>query len=195
VDATIKQAQVKSESQRNKDSSFTKRGSKTIYGYKGHVGVDFKSNVIRSVEFTPADIRDTQKFNDLLLSIGRAVYAGKGYANSERLDSHKRQKKLLQRQWIFCGILDKGDRDIALTQVQKRCNKKLSAICDDVEQPCAFFKQVLQYTRGRYFDPACNRLQFVLSVVAYNIREKLSLNVKNNKSQRVEYKQAAPMIA
>jgi len=174
VDATIKQAQAKPESQRDKDASFTKRGSKTTYGYKGHVGVDVKTNVIHSVEFTPANIHDTQKFNDLLLSTERVVYADKGYANKNR-------KQYLYKQGIRCGILDKGYRNTPLTQEQKKRNKKLSAIRNRVEQPFAFFKQVLQYTRCRYFDLARNRLQFVLSAVVYNIRKMLSLNVKKHK--------------
>jgi hypothetical protein len=37
VDATLKQAQATPESHRDNDASFTKRGSKTTYGYKGHI--------------------------------------------------------------------------------------------------------------------------------------------------------------
>jgi IS5 family transposase len=172
VDATLKQAQAKPESGRDKDASFTKRGSKTVYGYKGHVGVDAKTNVIHSVEFTPANVHDTQKFNNLLLSTERAVYADKGYANKAR-------KRRLKRQGIRCGILDKGYRDTPLTQAQRKRNKKLSAIRNTVEQPFAFFKQVLQYTRCRYFDLARNRLQFIFSAVVYNIRRMLSLTMPN----------------
>ncbi len=181
VDATLKQAQAKPESGRDKDASFTKRGSKNVYGYKGHVGVDVKTNVIHSVEFTPANVHDTQKFEDLLLSTERAVYADKGYAN-------KKRKQQLQKQGICCGILDKGYRDTPLTPAQRKRNKKLSAIRNRVEQPFAFFKQVLQYTRCRYYDLARNRLQFFFSAIVYNIRRMLSLNEKI-------HRQSVPRIA
>lgn len=174
VDATVKQAQARPESGRDKDASFTKRGSRTIYGYKGHVGVDVTTNVIHSVEFTPANVHDTQKFDDLLLSTERVVYADKGYASKKR-----RQK--LQKQGVHCAILERGYRNTPLKQVQKERNRRLSAIRNRVEQPFAFFKQVLQYTRCRYFDLARNRLQFILSAVVYNIRRMLSLNLRNRR--------------
>jgi IS5 family transposase len=170
VDATLKQAQARPESHRDNDASFTKRGSKTTYGYKGHIGVDAKTNVIHSVEFTPANVHDSEKFDKLLLSTERVVYADKGYAN-------KRRKQHLRTQGIRCGILDKAYRNTPLTLAQRKRNKKLSAIRNRVEQPFAFLKQVLQYTRCRYFDLARNRLQFVLCAVVYNIRRLLSLSM------------------
>lgn len=66
VDATIKQAQAKPESGRDKDATFTKKRNKNYYGYKGHIGMDQETGVIHSVEFTPANIHDTQMFEQCL---------------------------------------------------------------------------------------------------------------------------------
>ena len=188
VDATLKEAQATPGSGRDTDASFTKRGSRTIYGYKGHIGVDVKTNVIHSVQFTPANVHDSEKFEELLLSTEQVVYADKGYAKKKRTEQ-------LQKKGIRCGILEKGYRNTPLTKAQKRRNKKLSAIRNRVEQPFAFFKQVLHYSRCRYYDLARNRLEFVLSAVVYNIRRMLSLNMKNTGVQRVIKQRTAPTIA
>jgi IS5 family transposase len=47
VDATIKQAQAKPNSNRDNDADFTIKRSKTYYGYKGHIAIDEDSEVIK----------------------------------------------------------------------------------------------------------------------------------------------------
>jgi IS5 family transposase len=168
VDATLKQAQATPESGRDTDADFTKRGTKTTYGYKGHIGLDADTNIIHSVEFTPANVHDSNKFDDLLTGNERRVLADKGYANQGR-------KRKLQRQGIVCGIMDKGYRDTPLTKKQLTRNKLLSKIRNAVERPFSFMKQVLYYDRCRYYDLARNRLQFVFCAVAYNLRRMISL--------------------
>jgi len=168
VDATLKQAQANPESNRDQDATFTKRGGKTTYGYKGHIGVDLDTNIIHSVEFTGAHIHDTDKFDDLLTGAERRVLADKGYANKQR-------KNMLQRQGIRCGILDKGYRNTPLTKKQRKRNRILSAVRNAVERPFAYMKQVLHYRRCQYYDLARNRTQFILCAIVYNMRRMLSL--------------------
>lgn len=169
VDATLKQAQATPESHRDNDASFTKRGKKTTYGYKGHIGVDSDTNIIHSVEFTGAHVHDSDKFDDLLAGSERKVFADKAYANKDR-------KHMLQRQGIRCGILDKGYRDTPLSKKQRKRNKLLSAIRNAVERPFAYMKQVLNYQRCRYYSIARNRTQFILCAVVFNMRRMLSLS-------------------
>ena len=168
VDATLKQAQATPASNRDSDAKFTKRRGETTYGYKGHIGVDVDTNIIHSVEFTSANVHDTDKFDDLLTGSERRVLADKGYANKQR-------KKSLQEQGINCGIMDKGYRNTPLTKKQLKRNKLLSAIRNAVERPFAFMKQVLNYQRCRYYDIARNRTQFIFSAVVFNMRRMLSL--------------------
>lgn len=168
VDATLKQAQANPSSDRDKDATFTKRGKKTIYGYKGHIGIDTNTDIIHSLEFTGAHIHDTDKFDDLLIGSEKRVHADKGYSN-------RRRKKMLKRQGIRCGILDKGYRNRPLTKRQIKRNKLLSAVRNAVERPFAYMKQVLNYQRCRYYDLPRNRTQFILCAVVYNMRRMLSL--------------------
>lgn len=168
VDATLKQAQATPKSGRDTDADFTKRGAKTTYGYKGHIGVDADTTIIHSVEFTAANVHDTNRFDELLTGSEASVYADKGYANQER-------KHSLKRQGIVCGILEKGYRNTPLTTKQLKRNKLLSKIRNAVERPFSFMKLVLDYDRCRYYDLARNRLQFVFSAVVFNIRRMISL--------------------
>jgi IS5 family transposase len=168
VDASLKQAQATSSSGRDTDARFTKRGHRTFYGYKGHIGVDAETTVIHSLKFTPAHLHDTKQFEALLQGSERIVYADKGYANQER-------KRQLRAQGIRDGILDKGNRNTPLTIAQRQRNKKRSAVRNRVEQAFAFMKRILLYDRCRYYDLARNRLQFVFCALLYNIRGTLTL--------------------
>jgi len=170
VDATLKQAQATPQSKRDQDATFTSRRGKPTFGYKGHIGVDAKTNIIHSVDFTPANIHDSDKFNDLLLGTERLVVADKAYASKER-------KEALKDRGIRCGILDKGYRNRPLTNRQIKRNKFLSSIRNSVERPFSYMKQVLHYGRCSYYDLIRNRLQFTFCAVVYNIRRLLSLTV------------------
>jgi IS5 family transposase len=163
VDATIKQAQAKPSSKRDADAEFTKKRGKNYYGYKGHIGSDADSNVIHSVEFTPANVHDSKVFDKLITGNEKAVFGDKGYAN-------KKRKTALRAQGVFCGILDKGYRNRPLSPTQKKRNKKLSTVRNAVERPFAFMKHVLNDDRCSYYDQNRNRFEFMMSVIVYNMR-------------------------
>ncbi len=116
VDATLKEAQAKPSSGRDRDAGFAKRGEKVTYGYKGHIGVDANTNVIHSVSFTPANVHDTEEFEKLLLNTEEVVHGNKEY-------SSKKRKRELRRKGIHCAILDKGYRDTPLSPKQIKRNK------------------------------------------------------------------------
>lgn len=167
VDATIKQAQATPESNRDDDANFTKKGGKTYFGYKGHIGVDYGNDTIHSVEFTAANIHDSQLFEKCLHGKESSVYADKGYAKRAR-------KKELELKGVFCGILDKGSRGRKLTKEQNKKNRQKSIIRNVVERPFAFMKRILGYDRCRYYDLARNRFQFVFCALIYNMRKLIS---------------------
>jgi len=164
VDATIKQAQANSQSNRDKDADFTKKRGKTYYGYKGHIAIDEDSEVIKSVEFTKASIHDSNRFDKLVDYSEKAVFADKGYANKTR-------RKKLETKGIFDGILAKGYRNKPLSKSEKKLNQLLSTVRNRVERPFAFMKRILQYSRCSYYDIKRNRFEFIMSAFVYNIRK------------------------
>ena len=169
VDATIKNAQATPRSKRDTDARHTKKRKKNYYGYKGHIGVDLGTDVIRSVEFTPANVSDSKVFETLLTGEEKSVYADKGYAKEER-------KKALESKGTFCGILEKGKRNKPLTKEQIGKNKQKSTIRNIVERPFAFMKRILNYDRCRYYDLERNRFEFIIKVTVYNMRRFLTLS-------------------
>jgi transposase, IS5 family len=168
VDATIKEAQATPNSHRDTDAQFTKRRGKTHYGYKGHIGMDEETDVIHSVEFTTANVHDSEKFDDLLLGTEKRVSADKGYANKER-------RERLLRSGVQPKIMHKGYRNRPLTKRQREQNKIFAKTRNAVEKPFAYMKVVLNYTRCRYYDFRRNRFQFSLAAVVYNIRRLITL--------------------
>jgi IS5 family transposase len=169
VDATIKQAQATPKSGKDKDARHTKKRKKSYYGYKGHIGVDLGTDVIQSVEFTPANVSDMNVFETLLNGKEQSVYADKGYTKEER-------KKALESKGIFCGILEKAYRNKPLTKEQIGKNKQKSRIRNIVERPFAYMKRILKYDRCRYYDINRNRFEFIIKSTVYNMRRFLTLS-------------------
>lgn len=168
VDATIKEAQATPNSQRDSDAKFAKRRGKTHYGYKGHIGMDEETDVIHTVEFTTANVHDSDKFDDLLLGTEKRVHADKGYANRER-------RKQLRKRGILPKIMYKGYRNHPLTKWQREQNTIFAKTRNAVEKPFAYMKTILNYTRCRYYDFNRNRFQFSMAALVYNIRRLMTL--------------------
>ncbi|MCJ7812694.1 IS5 family transposase, partial [bacterium] len=170
VDATLKEAQAKKRSGRDKDTRATVRKNRVIYGYKGHIGMDTDHHFIHSVEFTPADVHDSTQFDKLVHKKEKAVFGDKGYANEKR-------KRRLREQGIYCGIIDKAYRNRPLTSKQKKRNRKLSLPRSSVERPFAFFRRILEYDRCSYYDLERNRFEFVMASLVYNMRRYMTLGL------------------
>lgn len=168
VDATIKQAQATPSSNKDQDANFTKKRGKTYYGYKGHIAIDEKSQIIKQLEFTKASIHDSKVFEKLIDYSEEAVFADKAYAN-------KLTRKKLESKEIFDGILEKGYRNKPLTQVQKKVNRILSTVRNTIEKTFAFMKNVLGYQRCSYYDLQKNRFEFTLAALVFNMRRMISL--------------------
>jgi IS5 family transposase len=66
---------------REKDANSLKRGKKTFFGYKAHIGIYSKSEIIRNTDFTPANVHDSDMFNHLINGKETAILADKDYAN------------------------------------------------------------------------------------------------------------------
>jgi IS5 family transposase len=170
VDATLKQAQAKPGSGKDIDADFTVRGKKTHYGYKGHIGMDAKSKIIHSTEFTKASVHDSDMFDHITHGKEQFVIADKGYANQQR-------KRNLRKKGIYCGIMDKGYRNRKLTAKQKKRNRRISSIRNAVERPFAFARRILNYDRCSYYSLGRNRFQFNMVALVYNMRRYISLEL------------------
>lgn len=154
--------------QRDYDASHTQKGKKTYYGYKGHIGVDQGTNIIRKKAFTTASPHDSQERDELLSGDEASVFADKAYDADD-------VKSTCRKEGIYYGILDKGRRNRPLSKSQKKRNKKKSRVRNAVERPFAHFKNLYHYRRARYVNLERNDLHFTFLCMIHNIRRGIAL--------------------
>ena len=179
IDATLVQAARKPgkhngndtplrKAQRDNDASHTKKGKKHYYGYKGHIGTDQGSNIIRKRRFTTASVHDISERETLISGDERSIFADKAYGDEET-------KRRMRKGGVYYGILDKGRRNRPLSKKQKKDNKQKSAVRNAVERPFAYFKNRLGFRRVRYVNLKRNELHFTFLCIIHNIRRGIAL--------------------
>lgn len=114
--------------QKDTEARWTKKNSKTFFGYKNHVSVDVKHKFIREYEVTDASVHDSKVFEELLdpNNSSRDVWADSAYRSEEKLTALATAgfREHLQR---------KGCRHKKLTEREKRGNHTRSKIRSRVE--------------------------------------------------------------
>jgi IS5 family transposase len=117
------------ERQLDYDAKWTKKNSKSYFGYKDHVKVDAGSKFITKYVVTPANIHDSPVLHQLLEPArdkGQAVYADKGYTSWDN-DFAIRGLGMKSR------IMKKAVRNAPLTEKDKEWNQSISKIRARVE--------------------------------------------------------------
>ena len=180
IDATLVQAarkkvkqdgKTRRSSQQDYDATGTKKGGKQYFGYKGHIGTDEGSNIIRRVRFTTASIHDSRELNNLICGDERSVFADKAYASNNI-------KRNMREQGIYYGIMDKGRRGRPkLSEKQKKANSWKKKVRNAVERPFAHFKKHMGYRYVRYVNLKRNELHFTFLCLIHNIRRGIALTV------------------
>ncbi len=119
--------------QQDNDARFTKKGKKTYYGYKGHIGIDEGSGIIRKVTYTPANVHDSKELENFISGDEQSIFADKAYDSADK-------KRECRANGIYSGIIEKAHRNRPLSGKQKKNNKKKSKIRSAVERKFAHFK-------------------------------------------------------
>ena len=104
-------------SQIDTDAHSTVKGGKKYFRYKGHIGVDVGSTLIRKRAFTSARPHDSQVKEALLSGDEKAVFGDSAY-------SKKSDKRKARKEGVYYGILEKGTRRKKLSNTQKRATKR-----------------------------------------------------------------------
>jgi IS5 family transposase len=146
------------------DARWGRKGRKSVFGYKMHIGVDAAHTIIRRVELTTASVTDTEPADCLICGDEAAVYGDQAYY------THARHARLKQ-----AGIKDRLMRRAnkhhpELPPRQKRRNQLIARVRAAVERPFAVFKERYGMRRMRFYTFARNRIQVVLACCAYNLR-------------------------
>ncbi|MBW8051103.1 MAG: IS5 family transposase [Cytophagales bacterium] len=144
------------------DANSTEKNGKKYFGYKGHIGVDYGSKLIRKRRFTSASVHDINEKDNLFSGDEQSKFGDKAYCKT----SHKQTDRA---NGIYHGILDKAKRGSKLSNKQKKRNKQLSKVRAVVEHPFAYMKTILNYDLAMATTKVRNQLRFDMNCIMYNI--------------------------
>ena len=151
------------------DARWGRKGTKSVFGYKIHIGADQDHTIVRRVELTNASITDTEPADALICGDERAVYGDKAYythARHARLTAAGIKDRLMRR-------ADKHHPELPARH--KRRNRLIARVRYAVERPFAVLKQHYGLRRMRFFALVRNRVQVMLACCAYNLRRAVTV--------------------
>ena len=146
------------------DARWGRKGSKSVFGYKIHIGVDAGHTIIRRVDFTNGSVTDTEGADGLICGDEKAVYGDQAYythARHARLAEARIKDRLMHRP-------NKHHRELPARK--KLRNRMIGRIRAAVERPFAVFKERYGMRRMRFYTLVRNRVHVVLACCCYNLR-------------------------
>lgn len=149
------------------DARWGRKGKKSVFGYKIHIGVDAAHTIVRRIDFTDGSVSDTEPADGLICGDEKAVYGDQAYythARHARLTEAKIKDRLMHRP---------NKHHPELSARQKRRNRLIGRVRAAVERPFAVFKERYGMRRMRFYTLARNRVHVVLACCAYNMRRTL----------------------
>ncbi len=140
----------------------TAKNGKKHFGYKGHIGVDAESKIIRKRSFTPANVHDSRELENVISGDEQSVWADKAYPRQE-------DKRAARKSGIYYGILDKATHGKKLSTKQQKRNRQKSRVRAAVEHPFGFFRKKLKVTFAAAKTKLRNALRFDMWCIIYNV--------------------------
>jgi transposase, IS5 family len=154
---------------REPGASFTRKGGKSYFGYRLHVGADEGSGLVRRLALTPAHVNESCVAEALICGDETAVYADKGY------ESKARRAALKVRQ-IKDRIMHRSHKNqTALPFWQKRRNELIARRRAPVERVFASLKRLYGRSRMRYCSFRHNLTDMVRAITIHNLCRAASL--------------------
>lgn len=150
--------------QKDTDARWTKKHSKSYFGYKLSASTDKRYKLVRKIKVSTASEHDTLHLEDVLdpCNISRDVYADKGYVNG------KREARLTGEGWRI-HIQRKGAKEQPLSAAQERRNRRIAKPRARVERVFAGLAQ-LGGKVLRSIGLARAKLHLNWKVAAYNLQ-------------------------
>lgn len=156
------------------DARWTKKHSKSFYGYKAHINADQKHKLIRAIDVTPANVDDRAPLEGLLDDSearkreGKTVHADRGY-HGEAV------REMLKAKGLIDGVQRKDDPNRCdQTEIHER-NRTLSRIRSRVEHVFGDWAQSSGKTL-RCIGKVRAKAQTILRACVYNLRRWVTLD-------------------
>jgi IS5 family transposase len=150
-------------------ASFTRKGGRSYFGYRFHVGADQGSGLIRRLAFTPAHVNESLVADALICGDEAAVYADKAYENKQR---RSRLRQLGIKDRIMHRSHKNQDR---LPHWQARRNALITPKRAPVEGIFGNVKRLYGRARVRYRNFRHNVADFYRLATVFNLRRAISL--------------------
>jgi len=144
------------------EAQSTEKNGKKYFGYKGHIGMDAESKIIRKRTFTAANVHDSVEMDNMLSGDEQSIWADKAYTK-------QKDKKAARAVGIYYGVLDKATRGKKLSASQHKRNKQKSSVRAAVEHPFAFMSKKLKVTVAGAKTKLRNALRFDMWCIVYNV--------------------------
>jgi len=168
LDASFVSASTRNKAVDPEAGSYGRYPEKGTSGYKMHAAVDRKTNIVRRVIVTPANVNDTTPADDLVMGDEGAVYADKAYDKRSR-------RQALQDRGIFVGLMHRPNPGYPLTRKQIAFNKRMAKLRAPVEHVFGILKMHYRLRRTRYIGLTRTAVQITLACMAMNIKRSLVL--------------------
>jgi IS5 family transposase len=150
---------------------FTRKGGKSYFGYRVHVGADKGSSLIRRLAVTPAHVNESLVADALICGDEKAVYGDKGYENKAR-------RAALKARGIKDRIMHRSHKNQAgLPRWQKRRNTLIARRRAPVEAIFGSFKRLYGRARVRYRDFRRIVADFYRLATVFNLHRAMTLAV------------------
>lgn len=148
--------------------------AKNTYGFKMHANTDDKG-FIKKMTYTPANVHDSQEFDNLLGISSKAkdktkscgeVYADSAYANKNNDEKLGKQNN---------KVLHRAYRNKPLTGQQKKENKQHSKVRYIVERTFGLLKQHHGLAKARYLGLERNKARALLIAMSHNLKTGMNI--------------------
>lgn len=155
--------------QREPEASFTRKGGKSYFGWRLHVGVDQGSGLVRRVLVTPAHVNESSVAEALICGDEQAIYADKAY------ESKARRRRLKGR-----GVKDRivhrrHKHQAALPHWQAVRNRLIATRRAAVEGVFGTLKRTYARNRSRFFGLTKTAADLTRVLTVYNLRRAMAL--------------------
>lgn len=173
IDASLIQSAVKAprkdDEPKDPDARWGGKGEdKMVFGYKAHVAMDMRSELIHNLNLSPANEHDSQHFEYLVSGLEEFVLADKGYAGASR-------SAWLKARDIGDGIMRKAARGRPLESWELDFNWHISKLRSGVERFFGTLKRSYRLTRFRYYSLSRNASNLIEICIGYNLKRALKL--------------------
>lgn len=156
--------------QKDVEARWTKKRGKSTFGYKNHIDVDAAHKLIRTFEVTPAQVHDSQVFDDLIDPDNEdpEVWADSAYRSEET-------EAVLEDGGYASHICEKGQAGKPLSAEQQANNRQRSKIRARVEHVFGFQQNSLGGKLIRTIGLARARVKIGLRNLTYNLMRYLQI--------------------